>query len=244
MREEHIWLCKRVNRSGLPRKFLARRLYKLMGYPSPATAENFIRSENWHPGGYYLRMDEFSRTERKNLAILLYAIGTPKDHVEVQALIKQRTRYPPRKGISYKKLWALRQAMLDPASADPKLLSQLEPDEKLEISDPKELEKQVDELIRQGKVRKETKIQQVYQLLGTWVDEAKGAPQERIDEFRKDFDKLEREVLGFSDERRKDPTVMQYNGVRNELIRYSKDKDPEDLKMVKQHYSEIPIPER
>ncbi len=86
--------------------------------------------------------------------------------------------------------------------------------------------------------------QDLFQLLGTWIDEAEEAPAERVEQLRDEFGRLDREVFGDSiSERCNNPVAMQYDRVRNELVRYSGEKDPDDLEMAKQHYAEIMNPD-
>jgi len=83
----------------------------------------------------------------------------------------------------------------------------------------------------------------VYHVLQEWIEIAKKGSFERFDELRSQFGRLERQTFGEVSERVKSPVAMQYDRVRNDLVRYSGDKDPEDLELALKDFSEIQNPE-
>ena len=158
MSKKYPELDEMMKEVGLPGSFLARRLYKAMGFETVYTAAGFID---------YLRRLGFRRGEtvrseeelRRAHAVLLYAVGAPKDHPDVVELVKKGVKYPPRKGVSYRRLLKIQTAMREPKEADPELLKELEPDEKLRVLDAQgigEVDSLMDRMIEEGKVREYT----------------------------------------------------------------------------------------
>tara|TARA_Y100000310_G_C19965841_1_gene483273 strand:+ start:96 stop:386 length:291 start_codon:yes stop_codon:yes gene_type:complete len=82
-----------------------------------------------------------------------------------------------------------------------------------------------------------------------WIEEVKADSLESFNEFRAQFENLEKEVFGSIPERSKNPVAMQYDGVRNALARhlgYKKGYDgyrPGNLESAIQLFSEIEKPE-
>ena len=148
-----------VNTSGLSLVFIARRLHEQIGFEYHNSAAQYLSHMVRDTG--YLPGDFTEMQHMKNRALLLYAVGAPKNHPEVKKLTKKGIGYPPKKGISYNKLMKLREAMKSPASADSELLIQLDLDEKMNLLEPGtncEIETVVDKLIRSRRLKDETNI--------------------------------------------------------------------------------------
>lgn len=72
----------------------------------------------------------------------------------------------------------------------------------------------------------------LYHALGQWVREASTATSDRVDELRDRFAAWEVEVFGPVERRTANPLAMDYDRIRNSIVDYSGDKDPENLTLA------------
>ena len=83
---------------------------------------------------------------------------------------------------------------------------------------------------------------EIYRVLLSWIEIARLGDFKKFNELRSRFGQVEIGTFGEVPERIKNPRAMQYDRVRNELVRYSGDKDPTDLRLAIEDFSRIPKP--
>jgi hypothetical protein len=133
-------------------KFLAKRLYKVLGFKNPNWAYTLISTVK-RTGQYYIgqRADKNNKVN----ALILYALGADTQHPEVTALTKSGY-YPPQNGIPCQEMEKMWEALRNPNQADPDILKRLELDEKLLVLDSRgvsSINDMVDHLISQGRLK-------------------------------------------------------------------------------------------
>ena len=84
---------------------------------------------------------------------------------------------------------------------------------------------------------------EIHRITKKWIDVAKDGSFETFDVFRSKFGAAEKRTFGEVSDRIKNPVAMQYDRVRNDLVRYSGYKDPEDLELAVKDFSEIQNPD-
>lgn len=83
---------------------------------------------------------------------------------------------------------------------------------------------------------------EIYHVLKTWIEAAKKRNFDKFSEFRSQFGQLEKKTFGDVSERVRNPVAMKYEIVRNELVRYSGDKNPKDLELARKDFLKIQNP--